>query len=61
MTDTQVEVTQADLEALVQQDPVIRIRLQNIALQRVVEAQAEEIKLLDSKCDCEVSGGTENA
>ena len=49
MTEIQVEVKQEDLEALVQQEPVMRMRLQNIALQRTVEEQATEIRKLNEE------------
>ena len=49
MTEIQVEVKQEDLEALVQQEPVMRMRLQNIALQRTVEEQATEIRRLNEQ------------
>ena len=49
MTEIQVEVKQEDLEALVQQEPVMRMRLQHIALQRTVEEQATEIRRLNEQ------------
>ena len=49
MTEIQVEVKQEDLEALVQLEPVMRMRLQNIALQRTVEEQATEIRSLNEQ------------
>ena len=47
MTEIQVEVKQEDLEALVNSEPIMRMRLQNIALQRTVEEQAAEIRRLN--------------
>ena len=47
MTDIQVEVKQEDLETLVNSEPIMRMRLQNIALQRTVEEQAAEIRRLN--------------
>ena len=47
MTEIQVEVKQEDLETLVNSAPIMRMRLQNIALQRTVEEQAAEIRRLN--------------
>ena len=49
MTEIQVEVKQEDLEALVNSEPIMRMRLQNIALQRTVEEQAAEISRLNEQ------------
>ena len=49
MTEIQVEVKQEDLEALVNSEPIMRMRLQNIALQRTVEEQAVEIRRLNEQ------------
>ena len=49
MTEIQVEVKQEDLEALVNSEPIMRMRLQNTALQRTVEEQAAEIRRLNEQ------------
>ena len=49
MTEIQVEVKQEDLEPLVNSEPIMRMRLQNIALQRTVEEQASEIRRLNEQ------------
>jgi len=49
MTEIQVEVKQEDLETLVNSEPIMRMRLQNIALQRTVEEQASEIRRLNEQ------------
>ena len=49
MTEIQVEVKQEDLETLVNSEPIMRMRLQNIALQRTVEEQADEIRRLNEQ------------
>lgn len=49
MTEIQVEVKQEDLETLVNSEPIMRMRLQNIALQRTVEEQATEIRRLNEQ------------
>ena len=49
MTDIQVEVKQEDLETLVNSEPVMRMRLQNIAFQRTINEQAAEIRRLNEE------------
>ena len=49
MTEIHVEVKQEDLETLVNSEPIMRMRLQNIALQRTVEEQATEIRRLNEQ------------
>ena len=68
MTEIQVEVKQEDLETLVNSEPIMRMRLQNIALQRTVEEQAAEIKRLNEEVEkanddlkAVYSGGKKNA
>ena len=51
MTEIQVEVKQEDLETLVNSEPIMRMRLQNIALQRTVEEQAAEIRRLNGEVE----------
>jgi len=68
MTEIQVEVKQEDLETLVNSEPIMRMRLQNIALQRTVEEQAAEIRRLNEEVEkanddlkAVYSGGEKNA
>ena len=68
MTEIQVEVKQEDLETLVNSEPIMRMRHQNIALQRTVEEQAAEIRRLNEEVEkanddlkAVYSGGEKNA